>query len=379
MGATTSSSITFDGSRLCKTDTRGGDSVSMTCIPASEITSIEYTNEQWKDYESIGHIDVDYCIDGELNGVEECMGIFSRSNPNGPISKFSFQRGVTPCKTYFYRPGMVLTQQSSDPNFQVAKDTFGDIRDGTLCRLQYRDYNYNDDDLTKCCLGLRNPELCNKNTINNFTTSHCNPVMLKHCVKGNVNTGGCMLWLENSDERGDNVALEHYSSFCSDSHHDKVCDYLCKIARQHEDYRSEFCDVALKKYCENNPTYSECGCVFTPESSVSRVEEFLGPKECWLSECASQPNSKWLTTAQRDTRQKCNITSCIISIKELTLSGNGSVDLVNSCLSGTTTNSASLVSNQKKALVKFIEDTPGVMLSFQVGILGLSLFLLMSV
>lgn len=380
MGGTTSSYINFKDGQLCKEVIRGGNTVSKTCVPASEVSYIDYTDEEWKSLESVGYVDVNYCIDSDdLNGIGECMGIFSGSDPNGPISKFSFQKGTTPCKTYFYRPGLVFTKQSSDPDFLTAKDTFGGIRNGTLCRLKYRDYNYNDTDLENCCLGLKDSSLCNKNTVNNFTTAHCNVILLKHCVKENINNDRCMLWLEKGDTRGDDVALKHYSSVCANSHYSKACDYFCKVSRQYEDYRSEYCDVALKKYCENNPNDNNCGCVFTPESKISKVEEFLGPKECWLSECASQANSKWLTTSQRDTRQKCNITSCIISIKELVLSGNGSVDLVNSCLAGTTTNSSSLITNKKKSLMEVIEDTPGVLFSVQAGILCISLFLLLSV
>lgn len=53
-----------------------------------------------------------------------------------------------------------------------------------------------------------------------------------------------------------------------------------------------------------------------------------------MSQCSSEPNSKWLTTDQLNIRKKCAVTNCVINIDKLTLNDNASAEFINDCISG---------------------------------------------
>lgn len=332
----------------------------------TETSTVLKSDEEWEKIIEKGYEDIPYCINPKLNGIEECMGLFPDPNK---LERFSVTPGTTRCKTYFYRPGLVF----NNPNDARLTTELGDVFDGTLCKIVYTDYNYDDMDLTRCCFS-ENTSACNKNLVNGYKTSHCNAIMQDKCV-GNESDPKCILWLEENVNRSEDVALTFYSDYCKKNHDKEVCDYMCKVARSHLDYRSEYCDISLKEWCTNNPDNEKCHCVIVPSDKIPETEEYLGPKECWLSSCSSQSNSKWLYTSQLETRQKCNLTACVISIKDLVLNDNSSVELINSCVSGTTISSSRIVEKEEN---KYFEKTPGgVMLSFQIGLGALTLALLL--
>ena len=338
-------------------------------FPIKEINKINFNDRDWADIKETGYRDLDFCIlDNGSNGISECMGLFS-SNVSS-LDEYAVTKGPVSCKGFYYRPGMVFDPSN---DFDEVKKEIDGVENGKLCRLVYQDYNYDDNDMLRCCF-TDNKNKCNKNLINGYTTSHCNIIMQEQCV-GNEDDPKCMLWLEQNYDRAENVALEFYMNYCSKHHDTKTCSYFCKEARKNNDYRSTFCDRSLINFCNNNTFNSNCFCVITPSDVVPDIETYLGPKECWLSNCASQSDSKWLLTEQRDTRQKCNLTSCVISIDHLILKNNAKAEFINECVSGASVSSAYSLTEKKKTGIN-IEKTPGVLFNPALAILSLTFILL---
>jgi len=99
---------------------------------------------------------------------------------------------------------------------------------------------------------------------------------------------------------------------------------------------AKYCDYSLSKWCTNN-TNKLCGCyngIIDP-NIVSELENILGPKECWLSECTiNYTDQKWLSLDQLNIKKNCIIRSCIISINSLISYGRSKIELVNNCIAG---------------------------------------------
>lgn len=348
--------------------------ISKKTYTIQEKVHIDFSPKEWEDIKKKGEIDIDFCIVNDLNGVEECMGLFKDPDTTfaSKLEQFRVEKGTTPCKSWFYRPGLVIT----DKNIPDMENEIGNIIDGTKCKLVYTDYVYTDKDLERCCFS-DNTTKCNANLINGYKTSHCNIPMIDNCKK-DPNNPKCLLWLENNYERKENLALEIYSELCSKNFDAPYCDYFCKIARQNNDYTSQYCDNALTKWCQNNSYNSNCYCVFTPSDEIPNLEQYLGPKPCWLSYCASQPNNKWLLTDQINTRSSCQMTGCIITIQHLQMNDNAKIELINDCVSGTKIDSnyyiKSQVNNPQTDFKKI--KTPGILFSIPFGLFISSMILL---
>ncbi|QKE44581.1 putative myristylated protein entry-fusion complex component [Yalta virus] len=344
-------------------------------FPVIEKTKVYFSDLEWQEIKEQGYKDIEFCIlDNGSNGISECMGLFDYPNNEraSELDQYSVTKGQTPCRGYYYRPGLVYDEKN---DFNVIERELGRPEQGKLCRIVFQDYNYNDADMDRCCFS-DNKNKCNANLINEYTTTHCNATMEKMCV-GNETNPKCIKWLENTNKRNEDIALSFYQDFCSKNFDSMACGYLCKVARENEDYQSGFCDTALQNYCQQNQFDSKCFCVMTPTTIVPDLETYLGPKECWLSACASQRDSKWLTTTQIDTREKCNLTSCIISIDDLTLKNKSKAELINDCVSGTSVNSSYKldIEGTKKAIN--IDSTPGVLFYPSLGLLTLTFILLL--
>lgn len=367
--------VTVENDSLIKRRYVNGELVSTISVGVIEKTKVFFSDIEWKDIKEVGYKDIDFCLlDNNTNGVSECMGLFDYSdNDRGAVlDQYAVTKGPTSCKGYFYRPGMVYFNNS---DFEYIKNEFGPPENGKLCRIVYQDYNYNDKDMDRCCFS-NNKEKCNANLINGYTTSHCNAVMKKRC-KGDESNPKCILWLENNLKREDDMSLEFYQEYCSENFDKQVCNYFCKVSRYNQDFKSSYCDAALTSYCKKNQFNSNCFCVITPTMFVPELETYLGPKECWLSPCSSQKDSKWLLTTQIDTRQKCNLTTCIITIDELTLKNKSKAELINDCVSGTTVNSYYQLESEKPKQEIIIDQTPGVLFYPNLGLLALALILLL--
>lgn len=369
---TTQTYIGVEDSALYKEVKVNGTVENRLWIKIKENDKVVFSEKEWEEIRQQGYKDIDFCIlDNGINGVSECMGLFTDSD-NGyasELDQFAVTKGPVTCKSFFYRPGLVYDESVSVED--ITKE-IGPPEFGKLCRIVFQDYNYNDEDQERCCFS-DNKSKCNKNLVNNYTTTHCNVVMKKKCAGDELNPK-CMLWLENNYKRLENSALEFYADFCSKNHSSLACDYLCRVARENSDYRSAYCDKALNTFCNNNQFDSRCHCVVTPSNIIPSIESFLGPKECWLSPCSSQPNSKWLTTTQLDTREKCNLTSCVISIDTLILKNQAKAELINDCVSGTSVNSSYNLEKREK---NKLELTPGILLYPNIGLLAFSLILLL--
>lgn len=355
-----------------------GDSDNYNQIEFSinEVIKLGYTDNEWEKIKEKGYQDIEYCIlDNETNGIGECIGLFSDTNTTKTpvLDQFRVVKGPETCKSYFYRPGSVITDKNLDKFAQELNEPIN----GKKCRIVFQDYNYNDENLERCCFS-DNKMKCNKHLINDYTTPHCNVIMSNKCKEDPENPK-CLLWLENTytDKRMENSALELYSELCSKNHNNTYCDYLCRVARQNNDYRGSFCDKALKNWCKENNHDTRCHCVFTPTENIPDLEQYLGPKECWLSNCTGQPNNKWLLTEQIETRSKCQITSCIINIEQLTLQNNAKAQLINDCVSGTSVNSSfyNTMVSEEEQINKIL--TPGIFFLPEIGLILSGLILLM--
>lgn len=336
----------IDGEFLIKKIYKDDTLMSEDKFKIKELHHVNFSNEEWNKIKGEKEKDIDFCItDNNFNGITECMGLFSDTNSNyaSVLDEFRVVKGPTKCYTYYFRPGLVFKEN----NIDNLKEKLS-VLDGKLCRLSYQDYNYNDDDLKRCCL-TDDQAKCNKNLINNYDTTHCDSVMINEC-KTNPENSKCILWLEKSYKRSNDIALETYYNICKENFDKPYCNYFCKISRINNDYRSIYCDNALKYWCDNNPNDERCFCVLTPNNIIPEIQEYLGPKECWLSSCASQLENKWLLTDQLETRSNCNLTSCIIDIKQLTMNEDSKLSLINDCISGVKTNSylSSTVLNNKE-------------------------------
>lgn len=302
-------------------------------IKAYEENTIRLTQEEYNYMrETKGNKIINFCLlDNNLNNIEECASIF-RPPPTKTYDEFLDEFRVTKsdesCHSLIYRPGSVILEKDK----ALTRFNKNEIVPGKLCMLEYQDYNYNDNDLMRCCTTDSNKK-CNANLINGYKTDHCNVAMLTFC-KINPTSEKCMLWLENSKVRSDDDAFMLYKDYCSKHHDEKLCEYFCIYSRKHADHRSIYCDISLKNWCENNPLDSRCFCIMTPSSKIPEVETFLGPKECWFSSCASQHESRWLSTDQLRTRKECQLTSCVININNLVTNDEASVELINDCITG---------------------------------------------
>lgn len=323
-------------------ETITGTNVSSTACRLTEVNNLTFTEEEWNEIKKKGELEIDFClVDNNLNSIEECIGLFGKTNnPNEfvkELNQFRVVKSNTKCNSLYFRPGSVIDDR--DLEF-MQREITNEIIPGRKCKIIFQDYNYNDNDLKRCCY-YDDKTSCNANLINNYTTNHCDTIMIQECDKYPDNKN-CFTWLEQTYKRGNNLALEFYSKKCQENHTELYCDYLCKVARDNKDYRSQFCDVALKTWCKNHQYNSNCNCLYTPQDLIPELEEYLGPKVCWLNTCASQSKSKWLTTEQLETRQKCSLTSCIIDIKNLNLNNDAKVSLINNCVAGTKISSTEL-------------------------------------
>lgn len=300
-------------------------------LPATEIDRVNFTEQEWEIIKKNSSKELDFCLIKDYNDINECAGLFTEySNDYAfKLDQYRLVKG-SECYSMPFRPGICI-----DPYNKSRFDTaYINTIKGNKCKIIYQDFNYNVADLNRCCFS-DNKTSCNANLINNYTTNHCNGAMVENC-KTNMGDPKCIKWLEQTYERFNNEALELYSKWCSDNFDSPYCDYFCKIARDNNDYRSEFCDSALKKWCETHSSNPKCICSNTPSSIIPDTETYLGPKECWLSQCSSEQNSKWLTTDQLNIRKKCAVTNCVINIDKLTLNDNASAEFINDCISGGT-------------------------------------------
>lgn len=348
-----------------------GYNTSVVKLPAVEIDKVKLTNQDWENIKNEKSREFDFCIIENFNSINECIGLFTNS-PNSyafDLDQYRIEYG-SECYSLKFRPGIVIDSKDINSYSQVYIDTIK----GNKCKIVYQDFNYNTKDIERCCF-TDDKHSCNANLINNFSTNHCNGIMVEKC-KDQMDNPICIKWLEQTYTRFNNEALELYENWCSDNFDSPVCDYFCKIARDNSDYRSEYCDRALKYWCKNNANNPKCVCVLSPDEIIPKVEKFLGPKECWLSQCSGEPNNKWLTTDQLDTRKNCALTSCIINIHELNLNDNARVELINDCISGTKVSSAKYYSFIKADDNNIIKKTPGIAFIPELLLTSISLLLL---
>jgi hypothetical protein len=320
--------IVYENSTIIRTVNDGYNS-SKIKIPATEVDKVNFSKAEWDNIEN-NPKEIDYCLIENYNSINECAGLFRKNDNDNYIEeldRFRLEYG-SKCYSLKFRPGICI-----DPKHKhLLDEAYIEAIEGKKCKIVYQDYNYNNDDLKRCCY-TDNKLKCNANLINNYTTNHCNGVMVENCEK-DMGNPRCIKWLEQSYTRLNNEALELYQDWCSNNFDSELCTYFCKVARNNNDYRSEYCDTALKNWCKKNSYNENCMCLYTPNSIIPEVEEYLGPKECWLSQCSSQNNSKWLTTDQLNTRKKCSVTNCVININQLTLNENASAEFINDCISG---------------------------------------------
>lgn len=268
--------------------------------------------------DSKGEMEIDYCLaaDGD---VRECSVFF---NPND-MKDIAIQTGSV-CKGLNFRPGSIIVEESGWFN------RYAYI--GNKCKLKKIGLPIYDDDMKRCCLQTNTSE-CNTNLLNNFTTDHCNQFMSEYCATDPENEK-CLIWLDNVTKRDNDIALRTYADICKKNFDSFSCTVFCSSARK-SNY-SNYCDIALDTWCNNNSVRTECDCYLRTEK-INDFSEFLGPKECWLSSCSNKlVDSKWLSSDQLITKINCKVLSCIITIDKLSLKGQAKANLINTCISGST-------------------------------------------
>ncbi|AKS26337.1 putative myristylated membrane protein 1 [Diachasmimorpha longicaudata entomopoxvirus] len=326
-------------------------------LPITEADSIEKTQPDFfKDFTS-GRKTVEFCLT-DPESFQRCAGLFYK----GRFEQYSIRKSTKPCVTPWFRAGAVV--HGDLPAHIGIK--------GKKCDIVFTDYDITPKMLTECCYE-DSTNKCNQFLANDFQTSHCDLTMLKNCEKDPTHPR-CIKWLESAENRDNHMALEFYSNWCKENHSDSACTYLCKVARKHPK-TARYCDEALVNWCQKNPNSRNCRCIIVPKT-VENIKTFVGPKECWLSECVSAP-TKWLTTEQLYTKKGCNLTACLISIEQLALGDEANVKLINDCVSGLSTQTSAFEFRKQQNSIPIM--TPGIFFSPELALVALSgtlLFLL---
>lgn len=342
---------------LCKEEIKKSNTSTVCISNAIETNSVVFTTEEWEQIKKDGYKDIDFCMIPGITGTPECTGLFQLDNETVASALDEYHVAYSPdeCSSFIYRPGMVIPELDDD-----AKSWFGNtIVKGNKCRIVYQDYDYDNDDLVRCC-STSDHQKCNKNLINNYETRHCDITMSTVC-KDNPESSFCIDWLMNTTKRFNVIALDTYVDYCKENFDNEICSYFCIAARDNKDYKSSYCDVALETWCEKNKQSSYCFCYNTPGVKIPEIEQYLGPKECWLKECASEPDLKWLTTDQLDVKNQCEVTSCIIDVGSLMLKDNATASFVNDCISGLQTNAETILNSDDYEKDLETKYTPGIL------------------
>lgn len=333
-------------------------------VAAKEINKIDRFSNIYHELERNKEIELDFCIIPGYNGVNECVGLFDKDSNKFSelLDKYSVGATGSSCLSLNFRPGICI-------NGNVVSQLEPYIINGNKCKVIYRDYLYDDVDLKRCCT-TDDTKKCNENLINNYKTSHCNIIMEEFC-KNSPEEKKCIEWLEKSNVRTDENALLLYSNYCKKNFESNLCTYMCNISRDVINQNSKYCDDALISWCNDNKSNIKCKCLLATSKDIPSIEEYIGPKECWLKECASERDLKWLTTEQLNKRKNCNITSCIISLDKLTMNDESSGEFINDCVQGTKITSTQLYFGKKKEEEIKTDFSPGILLSVPIGIFSL--------
>lgn len=316
----------------------------------TELQSVEQSDPTFFDDFTNGSKTVDFCLT-DFESYQKCAGLFTLDR----LEQYKVRKSKTKCTTPWFRSGAVLKGP-------VRSDL---TTEGTLCEIVFSDYDITSERLKTCCYDEKYDK-CNKHLKNGYTTSHCDLTMKKYC-KRDLAHPSCLKWLESAAKRDDNhEALQMYSNWCKKNHEQQICTYLCKVARQHKT-TARYCDEALLEWCKLHPHSPNCHCILVPKR-IENIKTFIGPKECWLTECVNT-SSKWLTTDQLKTKRNCNITACLISIDKLVLGDQANVKLINDCVTGlaSDTSGFELKSQQNTGPVA----TPGILFSPEILLLSL--------
>lgn len=261
-----------------------------------------------------------FCLIDGVSTIDNCKFVLNLS-PNSDINqKFSIEKSNEECYTPLFRRGNIIF----DKDLFISELGEGLIMHGYKAKIKYVDYDYNDSILENCC--LKKQSTCNSFLINDYKTTHCNPIMSTYC-QTNPNSKECITWLENSSIRIDTIALELYKDLCSSDMSQPYCEYFCIIANTVGNSNSSLCDEALTTYCTNNKGDNKCDCFNfnIPEG------EYYGAKECWLPSCVEQ-ESRWLTSLQQKKRSECNVINCSVSIDKIKNNSYSKIDIINDCI-----------------------------------------------
>lgn len=272
------------------------------------------------------------------------------TNTNAIISpnKIYFENPSTPCSSYIYRLGSVVSATSAvstqtAQNGFLCKVSVGDFKEtkeaeSTCCRSSHIPFNTFDANRPLLSIyetfrdySITNPRSCPMSFSNGYSSNHCNIFMDDYC-KINANTDACIMYMIATLDKQINT-LETFIEYCSEHITDRVCLHMAIAARNLN--QPEVPDRALRQYCSRYPTSKNCECYNTSIRLPNNFKQnsYVGPIACWYKPCAENTSLQLLTTEMLQQRKGCNITKCSIDVGNINLnSANPSlVTLINDC------------------------------------------------
>jgi hypothetical protein len=240
---------------------------------------------------------------------------------NTTYKDWIYEKGPS-CKTIKNLPGYDL---SNIFNQHIGRDEYATLQsaleDGNLLKLKKEKW-YTDETYLTYCLTEENDYSSNP---------RCNGVMFNYCT-GNLTNPKCVAWMDGTTKQSNTIGLDLYLPHCKKYLFSQECSYFSQSSLA---YNTLYRDEAIKTYCENNLSDSNCLCINTKIIPNNLITQYLGPKACWLSGCTNKNlDNKYMLTEDLNTRNKCKINGCLISIGNLKLSNNSeaNIDLINQCV-----------------------------------------------
>lgn len=111
-------------------------------------------------------------------------------------------------------------------------------------------------------------------------------------------------------------------------------------------------DLKIINYCNKYPNDDACQCVLV-NSEINLYEiNLFSSRYCWFQPCLE--NDTFKTQIISAYQKYCNNVLCTISLKDITIDGNGSISVTNNCYSAKISNTTTSISQD---LLNYTDDS----------------------
>jgi hypothetical protein len=161
-----------------------------------------------------------------------------------------------------------------------------------------------------CCLQPNQPGKCTKNnTPDQIHDASCNAQWVAYCSPSkNITKNECLNFIHNMNQAQSPM-----------SNMDDQVESFCAMNRE-----------------EKDPFFKQCACVNLQNTCAGRtiLKEKAGSPACYFEQCKSGDHDMFVTSEMHPS--KCNVVDC--SIKDISISNSGPINIKNACSSSTITN-----------------------------------------